>query len=160
MPDSPEGRERIGRIEERVENNRRQIDTLAPLVRDVGRLQWGLDELASDLKQFRLDVREQRTTDKQDRAAELEELRRGVSSQILVVTDGLKGCSDKIGALSDMHRKHHADEMQRRADESKATREAGTQDLLSRRALYGILAASAIGAIGVILTPIINALLG
>jgi len=99
-PESYEGRERLSRLEERVDSNRRQIDTLAPLVRDVGRLQWGLDDLANDLKQFRDDMRDQRIEDEKKRADEIHGLRRSVSDQILVVTDGLKNCSDKIGQLA------------------------------------------------------------
>jgi len=158
-PDTPEGRERITRLEERVDSNRRQIDTLAPLMRDVGRLQWGLDELAEDLKQFRQDVREQRIEDDRKRADEMHSLRRSVSDQILVVTDGLKSCSNKISEVADVQRKHHEAEQRRREKEEKTVRIEKSQDVVSRRTLYGILGAAGIAALAAIVAPILNAIL-
>jgi DNA repair ATPase RecN len=158
-PESYEGRERLSRLEERVDSNRRQIDTLAPLVRDVGRLQWGLDDLANDLKQFRDDMRDQRIEDEKKRADEIHGLRRSVSDQILVVTDGLKNCSDKIGQLADSQRKHHEAEQRRREEEQKTIRAEKGQDVVSRRTLYGILGAAGIAALAAIAAPILNAIL-
>jgi DNA repair ATPase RecN len=159
-PDTPEGLQRLSRLEERVDSNRRQIDTLAPLVRDVGRLQWGLDDLANDLKELRDDMRAQRLEDEKKRNDELHDLRRSVSQQILVVTDGLKGCSDKITEVADTQRKHHEAEQRRREEEQKTVRVEKSQDVVSRRTLYGILGAAGIAAIAAIVAPILNAILG
>jgi hypothetical protein len=158
-PDTGEGRERLSRLEERVDSNRRQIDTLAPLVRDVGRLQWGLDDLANDLKQFRDDMRAQRLEDEKKLNNELHSLRRSVSDQILVVTDGLKSCSNKIGDLAESQRKHHEAEQRRREEEAKTVRVEKSQDVVSRRTLYGILGAAGIAALAAIVAPILNAIL-
>ena len=159
-PDSSEGRERMARLEVQVDANRRQIETFAPLVLQVERVQWGLDELASDLKQFREDAREQRAADDKKRADELHDLRRGLSDQILVIADGLKGCSTKIGEVADAQRAWQESERQRRDDESKAEKVERTQDVISRRALYGVLGAAALAACAAIIAPILSAIFG
>jgi chromosome segregation ATPase len=55
-PESFEGRERIARLESQVDSNRRQIDTLAPLVLQVGLVQRSQDDLREDLRDLRKDM--------------------------------------------------------------------------------------------------------
>src|SRR4051794_28912985 len=55
-PESFEGRERIARLESQVDSNRRQIDTLAPLVLQVGLVQRSQDDLREDVKDLRRDM--------------------------------------------------------------------------------------------------------
>lgn len=166
-PESSEGRERITRVEERVESNRRQIETFAPLVRQVERVQWQLDELTDDFKQFRSDLREQRAADGKSRAEELLDLRRSVSDQILVVTDGLKGCSNKITELAEAQRawqeservrrerdRERRDEQQR--EDEKLEAQTTTEKFIARYGLRATIGAALIAAIASILNTVLS----
>jgi chromosome segregation ATPase len=53
VPDSLDGRERIIRLEERVDGNRRQLETLAPLATQFAVLQTSLEDLSGDLERAR-----------------------------------------------------------------------------------------------------------
>lgn len=157
-PESSEGRERITRVEERVDANRRQIETFAPLVRQVERVQWNLDELTEDFKQFRTDLREQRAEDGKKRADELHDLRRSMSDQILVVTDGLKSCSKKINEIADAQQDWQEAERDRREGVAETEKAEKTSDKMSRRAMWGLIGAAAVTGLLGLITQLITAL--
>lgn len=159
-PDSSEGRERLTRLEERVSSNYRQIEALGPLVKDVARIQWNLDEVMSDLRELRSDMRTARVEEKKERGDEIHDLRRSLSDQILVIADGLKGCSTKIGEVADEQRAWQKAERERRDNEARAILDERTQDTISKRTLYGVLGAAALAALAAILAPIISAIIG
>lgn len=148
-PESSEGRERMARLEVQVDANKRQIETLGSLPLAVERVQWRLDELAESLKKAEI-----------ARLDDSRELRRAFASDILVVTDGLKGCSSKINEVADAQRKWQEAENARRAEEAKTVRVERTQDIVSRRTLYGVLGAAALAALAAIVAPILNAIFG
>lgn len=148
-PESSEGRERMARLEVQVDANKRQIETLGSLPLAVERVQWRLDELAESLKKAEV-----------SRLDENRELRRAFSDQILVVTDGLKGCSSKINEVADAQRKWQEAENARRAEDAKTVRVERTQDIVSRRTLYGVLGAAGLAALAAIVAPILNAIFG
>lgn len=113
-PESSEGRERMARLEVQVDANKRQIETLGSLPLAVERVQWRLDELAESLKKAEV-----------ARLDESRELRRAFSDQILVVTDGLKGCSTKINEVAEAQRKwQESDRDRREAEREKRENEA------------------------------------
>jgi hypothetical protein len=80
-PESSEGRERITRLEERVESNKRQIEMLGPLPLQVGLVQRGQEDLREDLHDFerRMEVR-------------LERFERSVQAQV-------SACADQISQM-------------------------------------------------------------
>jgi hypothetical protein len=80
-PESSEGRERITRLEERVESNKRQIEMLGPLPLQVGLVQRGQEDLREDLHDFerRMEVR-------------LERFERSVQGQV-------SACADQISQM-------------------------------------------------------------
>lgn len=156
-PDSTEGRERIARMEGKIEDVERQIGrnerTFGPLPLQVALIQKGLDDLTSDLRQ--MEAAQDKRFERFERKVEddLETLARSFSGQFAA-------CSSEIAKVADTMREHHRAEQERRQEEAKTVRVERTQDVVSRRTLYGILGASAIGALGVILTPLLNALFG
>jgi small-conductance mechanosensitive channel len=166
-PESSEGRERITRLEERVDSNRRQIETFAPLVRQVERVEWRLDELADDFKQFRGDLREQREADGRHRTEELSDLRRSVSDQILVVTDGLKGCSNKITELAEAQQAWQESERVRRErererreeqkrEDAKIEAQTATEKFIARYGLRATIGAALVAAAASILNTVLS----
>lgn len=150
-PESPEGRERLVRAEERIESNRRQIDALAPLIKDVGLLQWNLSELAGDLKEFRQDMREQRAEDQKKRADEIHELRRSMSDQILVIADGLKTCSTQVKEVADAQRAWQEAERDRREAERVKREENATQRAIAKYAPTATLIVGLLAFLGIII---------
>jgi len=147
-PDSSEGRERLSRIEERVDANRRQIEVFGPLPLAVALVQRAQEEFRDDLREFRVDV---------DRRFEKTE--QSMANQNIALLDGLNACSSKIGDVGKALEDYREAERKRREEEAKTIRVEKTQDVVSQRTLYGILGAAGIAALAAIVAPILNAIL-
>jgi chromosome segregation ATPase len=141
-PESEQGRERITRLEERVQSNTRQIHTFGPLPMQVERIQWGLDELKQDIKDrdSKVDARFDRHEQVID--AKLEDLARSFAGQIST-------CSDRIAKISD-----HLEA------EAKTKREEKSSDKTSRRAMWGLIGAAAVTGFLGLVTQVVTALSG
>jgi gamma-glutamylcysteine synthetase len=163
-PESSEGRERLSRLEERVESNRRHIErnelTFGPLPLSVALVQQAQDEFRQDLRDFRDSIsarfREVDNQRKEDNA----DLKKRMADQNLALLDQVQACSRKIGDVAETVRKHHEAEAKRQEEEAKTVRVEKTQDVISRRTLYGVLGAAGLASIAALLTPIISALFG
>ena len=130
-PESSEGRERITRLEERVESNRRQIEMLGPLPLQVGLVQRGQDDLRDDLHQFEKRIDER-----------FEKFEQSMQKQVLT-------CVEEIGRLSRDREQEKKDE---RADRST--------DKTSRRAMWGLIGAAAVTGIFSLVIQVIQAVGG
>lgn len=163
-PDSSEGRERLSRLEERVESNRRHIErndmTFGPLPLSVALVQQAQEEFRQDLRDFRDAINTRfREVDKQ-RKEDNEELRKRMADQNLALLDQVTSCGKKIADVAETMRKHHEAEARRQEEEAKTVRVERTQDVVSRRTLYGVLGAAALASLAALLTPVLNALFG
>lgn len=136
-PDTPESR--LARAEERISANARQIETLGPLVLQVERLQWTLDEFREDLKERNSEV--ERRLEKHEKATEenLERMARSFENQITA-------CSSQVARLAEAQEKWQQDERQRREDQAREERQTTTQRLVARYGLVGVLIAALVGA--------------
>jgi len=133
MPESFEGRERISRLEERVDSNRRQIEMLGPLPLQVGLIQRGQDDLREDMAELRrdIDARFQRQEGRQQKWEE--ELRRSIGNQFAT-------CQSEIAKIADTMREHHeASAKRRELEREKREEEAGQTSLQRIVARYGLI---------------------
>ena len=148
-PDSSEGRERLSRIEERVDANRRQIEVFGPLPLAVALVQRAQEEFRDDLKEFRADV---------DRRFEKTE--KSMADQNMALLDVVNKCGTKIGEVGKALEEYREQERKRREEEAKTIRVEKTQDVVSKRTLYGVLGAAGLASLAALLTPIISAIFG
>lgn len=145
-PESSEGRERITRLEERmdatrqrlderIEANKRQIDTLMPLSLQVGVMTERLDSLRTDLhdreREFedRLDKHERRTGEALERhrveiGKSLESVARSFENQIT-------HCSNEIGKVAEVI----AEERRQREKRAEQNEQSKTQRVVAK---YGL----------------------
>lgn len=133
MPESSEGRERISRLEERVDSNRRQIEMLGPLPLQVGLIQRGQDDLREDMAELRheIDARFTRQATRQEKWQE--EFQRSISNQFAA-------CSAEISKVAETMRKHHEESAKRRElEREKREEEAGQTSLQRIVARYGLI---------------------
>jgi predicted nucleic acid-binding Zn-ribbon protein len=130
-PDSSEGRERITRLEERVESNRRQIEMLGPLPLQVGLVQRGQDELREDMAQLRRDTQEWQ-----------KDFSRQVKSDLI-------HCSNEIAKVAKSFENSRAEATVDRRD-----------DRTSRRAMWALLGAAAITGILTLAATLVQAIAG
>lgn len=150
-PESSEGRERITRLEERVDSNRRQIEMLGPLPRAVERVQWNLDELAGDFKEFRVDYAARQARHEQKVDDTLERLAQSFSGQIA-------SCSDRIAKMSEAQQAWQEAERERRENAQKTEKQDRSSDKASRRAMWGLVGAAAVTGFLGLITQVITAL--
>ncbi len=135
-PESGEGRERITRLEERVESNRRQIEMLGPLPLQVGLVQRGQDELREDMAQLRHDIDARFKSYVESQTEWQQAFSRSVESQ-------LTHCSNEIAQVS------------QRFDEQKKDKK---DDQTSRRAMWGLLGAAALSGVFLVIAQLVQAL--
>jgi hypothetical protein len=148
-PDSSEGRERLSRIEERVDANRRQIEVFGPLPLAVALVQRAQEEFRDDLKEFRADV---------DRRFEKTE--KSMVDQNRALLDQVSKCGTKISEVGKALEEYREAERKRREEDAKTIRVERTQDVVSKRTLYGVLGAAGLASLAALLTPIMSALFG
>lgn len=163
-PETSEGRERLSRLEERVESNRRHIERnereFGPLPLSMALVQQAQEEFRQDLKEFREGINARFREVDQQRREDNAELTKRMADQNLALLDQVQACGKKIGDVAETMRKHHEAEAKRLEEEAKTVRIEKTQDVVSRRTLYGILGAAGLAAVAAILAPILGALLG
>ena len=138
VPDSQEGRERITRLEERVESNRRQIEVFGPLPLQMGLVQRGQEELREDLRELSREMDERFDRQEQHRQAWQEKFERSITLQI-------GECSNRIAQMAEVLK--HRDEVDTRGRTEKAIARWGT---------LGVLGAALLAAGASILNTIIG----
>lgn len=152
-PDTPDGRERIARLESQVDDVERQVErnerTFGPLPLAVERLQWTIDAI-----NMRLDKRDREDDER------FEKLTRSFENQITA-------CSSAISRVSDTMREHHEAEQKRRekererrerreADEKTAEEQTKAQRFVAR---YGLITGLIVVLISSV-TSIVIAIIG
>jgi len=93
VPDSQEGRERITRLEERVESNRRQIEVFGPLPLEVALIRKAQEDARDDLRELMKEVDERFDREREDRREWQKEFVRDIGQRIGT-------CAAEIGRLS------------------------------------------------------------
>jgi uncharacterized protein YukE len=141
-PESSEGRERIVRLEERVESNRRQIEMLGPLPLQVGLVQRGQDELREDMAQLRHDIDARFKSYVESQTEWQQQFTRSVDSQ-------LAQCSNEIAKVAKSFENSRAEATVDRRD-----------DRTSRRAMWALLGAAAITGILTLAATLVQAIAG
>jgi hypothetical protein len=123
-PDSTDGRERITRLEERVESNRRQIEMLGPLPLQVGLVQRGQDELREDMAELRHDIDDRFKSFVTTQVEWQQAFSRSVDGQ-------LGHCSNEIAKVA----KSFEEELARREKDRDIKEQSATQKFVAR---YGL----------------------
>jgi hypothetical protein len=123
-PDSTDGRERITRLEERVESNRRQIEMLGPLPLQVGLVQRGQDELREDMAELRHDIDDRFKSFVTTQVEWQQQFSRSVDGQ-------LGHCSNEIAKVA----KSFEEELARREKDREIKEQSATQRFVAR---YGL----------------------
>ena len=140
VPESSEGRERITRLEERVDSNRRQIEMLGPLPLQVGLVQRGQEELRDDLAQLRRDMEVRFDRDGRERRDWEERFERSVGNQFAT-------CSGEIAKVAGRFDKWVADEERRRREDTQAEAQSATERFVAKYGLRATIGAAVIAAI-------------
>lgn len=139
-PDSQEGRERITRLEGRVEDIRddvaRNERTFGPLPLAVERLQWTIDAINT-----RLDKR-----DKED-ADRFEQLARSFENQVIACRGAVEGVSKEQKRQSEVFLAWQKEERDRRDAERKEAQQTKVQEWTTRYGARVAIAAVLISAL-------------
>lgn len=157
-PDSPDSR--MARMEERIGANQRQIEIFGALPLAVERVQWGLDELAGDFKQFKADQDKRFERHEQENLKNLERLARSFENQVIAC----KGSVDEVAKVqreaAQAFTAWQKAEEERRLAAHKEIREERSQSDTSRRAMWGLLGAAAIGGVFAFLVQLLQVFSG
>ena len=157
-PDSPDSR--MARMEERIGANQRQIEIFGALPLAVERVQWGLDELAGDFKQFKADQDKRFERHEQENLKNLERLARSFENQVIAC----KGSVDEVAKVqretAQAFTAWQKAEEERRLVAHREIREERSQSDTSRRAMWGLLGAAALTGAFSVLVQVVQALSG
>ncbi len=139
-PETPEGRERIARLESQVDDVERQVDrnerVFGPLPLAVERIQWTVDAINNRL-------------DKRDRELDetFDKLTRSFENQVIACRGAVEDVSKEQKRQSEVFLAWQEQERKRRDDERKAEREETSTDRNSRRAAFALIAAAGVTGI-------------
>lgn len=148
-PESSEGRERIVRLEERVDSNKRQIEMLGPLPLQMGLVQRGQEELRDDLAHLRADMDRRFERDSAERREWQQEFERSMGNRFAT-------CSNEIAQVAQRFDKWVTVEERRRETEKAVIAQSGTERLVAKYGRQATLGAAVIAAGAAILNNFIG----
>jgi len=150
-PESSEGRERIVRLESRIQDVADDVTrnerTFGPLPLAVERLQWTVDAINTRL-------------DKKDREDEerWEKLSRSYENQIIACKSAVDDVAKEQKRQSEVFLAWQDRERERREDLADTAVAQRSSDKVSRRAMWGLIGAAAVTGVLGLVTQIITAL--
>jgi hypothetical protein len=143
-PETGEGRERIVRLESRVQDIADDVNrnerTFGPLPLAVERLQWTIDAI-----NHRLDKRDHEDDER------FEKLARSFENQITA-------CSSQVAKVAQVQQEWQEAELARREALAQTMRDRKVSDRTSRRAMWGLIGAAAVTGLLGLVTQLITAL--
>ena len=145
-PESSEGRERIARLEGRVQDVAQDVErnerTFGPLPLAVERLQWTIDAINARL-------------DKRDHEDDLrfEKLSRSFENQITA-------CSSQVAKVAQVQQEWQENELARREALAQTVKDRKVSGKTSRRAMWGLIGAAAVTGLLGLVTQLVTALSG
>ena len=143
-PETGEGRERIARLEGRVQDIADDVNrnerTFGPLPLAVERLQWTIDAINT-----RLDKRDREDDER------FERLTRSFENQITA-------CSNAVGKVAEQQKAWQDAELTRRETLAQTAKERKMSDKTSRRAMWGLIGAAAVTGLLGLITQLVTAL--
>ena len=150
-PESSEGRERIVRLESRIqdvaEDVARNERTFGPLPLAVERLQWTVDAINN-----RLDKRDREDDER------WEKLSRSFENQVIACKSSVDQVAAEQKRQSEVFLTWQQKERERREDLASAASERKVSERTSRRAMWGLIGAAAVTGLLGLITQLITAL--
>lgn len=150
-PESSEGRERIVRLESRIqdvaEDVARNERTFGPLPLAVERLQWTIDAINN-----RLDKRDI------EEAERFEKLARSFENQVIACKGSVDEVVKEQRRQSEVFLEWQEKERNRREDLAKTEKQDQTTDKTSRRAMWALIGAAAVTGVLGLITQLVTAL--
>lgn len=150
-PESSEGRERIVRLESRIqdvaEDVARNERTFGPLPLAVERLQWTIDAINS-----RLDKRDV------EEAERFEKLARSFENQVIACKGSVDDVAKEQRRQSEVFLAWQEKERERREAEKQTEKMDKTTDRTSKRAMWGLVGAAAVAGVLGLITQLVTAL--
>jgi chromosome segregation ATPase len=150
-PESSEGRERIVRLESRIQDVAQDVErnerTFGPLPLAVERLQWTIDSINTRL-------------DKRDREDEerFEKLARSFENQVIACKGSVDAVANEQKRQSEVFLAWQEKERERREAEKNAEKQDQTTDKTSRRAMWALIGAAAVTGVLGLITQLVTAL--